>query len=91
MVADVVDALVASGAILKSKIRNELMDVRPMLSPNFKDDPLLRIERGAMIKFGACTGCPLLGRVVVCVCVSLCGFGGCGCVFDDSGSPFHCR
>lgn len=53
MMADVVEALVASGVIPKNKIRNELMDVRPMLSPHFKDPPLLRIERGAMIKFGA--------------------------------------
>lgn len=48
-----VEALVASGAIAKTKIRNELMDVRPMLSPHFKEAPLLQIERGAMIKFGA--------------------------------------
>ena len=53
MMADVVEALVASGAIAKTKIRNELMDVRPMLSPHFKEAPLLQIERGAMIKFGA--------------------------------------
>jgi hypothetical protein len=53
MVAAVVEALVASGAIPKNKVRNELMDVRPMLSPHFKDPPLLRIERAAMIKFGA--------------------------------------
>jgi hypothetical protein len=53
MMADVVEALVASGVIARNKIRNELMDVRPMLSPHFKDPPLLRIERGAMIKFGA--------------------------------------
>lgn len=49
-----VSALVASGAIPKTKIRDELMDVRCLLWPHFKEEPLLRLERGAMIKFGRC-------------------------------------
>ena len=54
LVGDLVDSLVMNGVIPKEKIRHELMDVRSMLSPNFTAEPLLSIERGAMIKFGRC-------------------------------------
>ena len=72
VIADVVDALVESGVILKSKIRNELMDVRPMLSPHFRDPPLLRMERGAMIKFGACVRACLCRSIAAAVLLCCC-------------------
>lgn len=71
MMADVVASLVASGAIAKSKVRNELMDIRPMLYPNFMQPPLLQIERAAMIKFGASLSVSLSLSVSVNVNVSV--------------------
>lgn len=55
-VAALVKELVADGVIAASALRNELQDVRPMLSGFLSGpaapSPLLRMERAAMIYFG---------------------------------------